>query len=135
MPIPYQYLCPNNEHGCKHKGHNDQDVERSRLRKRLPRSTRRKRSHPWQTAVRSPLGLQEQRKSTTTTVTHTRLKYVTRAVIPMWFSQRRHHGRTISLLSTEGSQKTLYARFQAAHQRHCLTRCKIRHKISSNFMA
>lgn len=28
MPTPYQYLCPNNEHGCKHKGHNDQDVEK-----------------------------------------------------------------------------------------------------------
>lgn len=28
MPTPYQYLCPNNEHGCKHKGHNDQEIEK-----------------------------------------------------------------------------------------------------------
>ncbi len=51
MPTPYQYLCPNNEHGCKHKAtmikmsKSTFDVARSCLQKRLLRSTRRKRSY------------------------------------------------------------------------------------------
>jgi len=98
------------------------DVARSRLRKRLIRGIHGKHSHARQTAVRNPLVLQQRRENTTPTVTHTRQKDVIKVVIQVWFFRHREHGRTISLLSTEGFQKTLDAQFQAANQRRRLVR-------------